>query len=217
MNNVAIIIPHGDDEILGFYGAITKHLQKNDFVSVCYLITPRDARTHDQYIVSQKIKEVLNYNEVAYLEYSEHDIHLNKFRLINELDNFVQKNKINFVYTTSYSDSHQTHRLCFDAVYSCARISNKQKINNIILGEIPSSTNSSPLIESRLFVPNHFIELSQEDVNRKIELLKLYKYEFFNYPHPRSEEGIKTFARFRGMQVGVSFAEAYQIIRSKYE
>ena len=38
--------------------------------------------------------------------------------------------------------------------------------------------------------------------------------EIFPYPHPRSYEGLIALSRYRGLQAGVEFAEAYRVIRS---
>ena len=38
--------------------------------------------------------------------------------------------------------------------------------------------------------------------------------EIFPYPHPRSYEGLIALSRYPGLQAGVEFAEAYQVIRS---
>jgi hypothetical protein len=51
-------------------------------------------------------------------------------------------------------------------------------------------------------------------LNIKIEALLKYKSEIRDYPFPRSPEGISAFARYRGVQSGNEFAEAFRIIRS---
>jgi methionyl-tRNA formyltransferase len=54
----------------------------------------------------------------------------------------------------------------------------------------------------------------EEFIDKKIKILSIYEDELRNYPHPRSIEGVKILARYRGMEVGYKFAEAFQIIRS---
>ena len=43
--------------------------------------------------------------------------------------------------------------------------------------------------------------------------MKKYKSEIKKFPHPRSVEGIKTLAKYRGMQSYNKFSEAFKIIR----
>ena len=41
----------------------------------------------------------------------------------------------------------------------------------------------------------------------------MYKTEIKKFPYPRSFEGIKALANFRGMQSNSKYAEAFKIIR----
>lgn len=50
-------------------------------------------------------------------------------------------------------------------------------------------------------------------MEKKEEALKAYQKEMRQYPHSRSIEGIKNLARYRGSQIGVDLAEAFEVIR----
>jgi len=45
--------------------------------------------------------------------------------------------------------------------------------------------------------------------------LSLYTTETYAYPDARSIEAMEVRAKFRGTQVGVNFAEAFQLVFSK--
>ena len=62
--------------------------------------------------------------------------------------------------------------------------------------------------------PDIFYALSSEDVENKCLAMNDYYTECKPWPYPRSSEGIETLAKFRGMQSGNSFAEAFKIIRT---
>ena len=47
----------------------------------------------------------------------------------------------------------------------------------------------------------------------KIQALKCYDKEMRVYPHARSYEAIKSLAQFRGITVGVKYAEAFCVER----
>ena len=51
-------------------------------------------------------------------------------------------------------------------------------------------------------------------IEKKVKLMKIYKDELRSFPHPRSAEGIKTLAHYRGMEVGFQNAEAFQVVRN---
>ena len=59
------------------------------------------------------------------------------------------------------------------------------------------------------FKPNTFVQLTEDDVDNKINALNFYDNEIREFPHPRSNDGIKCLSRYRGMQVGVNYAEAF--------
>ena len=63
------------------------------------------------------------------------------------------------------------------------------------------------------FIPNYFVQLDDDDLKTKIDSINMYKSEIKKYPFPRSSEGIKTLAMYRGMQAGVKYAEAFKLIR----
>ena len=46
----------------------------------------------------------------------------------------------------------------------------------------------------------------------KLKALESYSMEMRNYPHTRSYDGIKNLAKYRGNQVGLYMAEAFEII-----
>jgi len=50
--------------------------------------------------------------------------------------------------------------------------------------------------------------------DREINLMKIYPQEMAEFPFPRSGIGIKTLAKLRGMESGLKFAEAFQLIRN---
>ena len=62
------------------------------------------------------------------------------------------------------------------------------------------------------FMPNHYVDIGSV-IDRKILALQAYKSEICEYPHPRSEEGIRILAQYRGLESGFRYAEAFQLIR----
>ena len=83
-------------------------------------------------------------------------------------------------------------------------------IKELLFMEVPSATEWSLDTNGRKFTPNVFIEVGEERVNKKIEALSAYRGVMREYPHPRSEEGIKGLAAYRGSQSGTKYAEAFE-------
>ena len=55
--------------------------------------------------------------------------------------------------------------------------------------------------------------MDKNEWNYKEKALKAYEEEIRPYPHSRSLTGISNLAKLRGNQVGLEFAEAFEVIR----
>ena len=75
------------------------------------------------------------------------------------------------------------------------------------------SKNSTEWNFDSLFNPTYFVNLDQKHITAKLNAMNFYKTEIHDFPHPRSVQGIETLARYRGMQAGYQFAEAFSIVR----
>ena len=90
---------------------------------------------------------------------------------------------------------------------SCSRGPNK-KIIDITTNSLKTTIN-----DKGAFV--NFIDIKNE-IENKVNAMKLYKNEIRKYPHPRSIESIKHTAGKWGTVSGFIAAEAFQLIR-KFE
>ena len=88
-----------------------------------------------------------------------------------------------------------------------------EKVHTVITFETPSGTEWISSSDPRKFTPNLFIEVSEENIEAKINGMESYEFEKRKYPHPRSPEALKILAQCRGVIVGKKFAEAFTIIR----
>lgn len=76
--------------------------------------------------------------------------------------------------------------------------------------EVPSSTEWSLNTAENRFSPNFFVEVGEEGVRKKIEVLGAYAGVMRPYPHPRSEKAIGGLAAYRGAEAGCDYAEAFE-------
>ena len=77
-----------------------------------------------------------------------------------------------------------------------------------ICAEIPSSTG---YLKPTFWEPNLFVELTKDDLEKKVQAMETYKGESWPDPHPRSREVLMALAKVRGSEAGFSFAEAFMI------
>ena len=64
-----------------------------------------------------------------------------------------------------------------------------------------------PLEQVKTFNPNVYVDISKY-IEKKIDIMKIYKSELGSHPFPRSEENIKALATFRGASCGFNYAES---------
>jgi hypothetical protein len=62
------------------------------------------------------------------------------------------------------------------------------------------------------FLPNTYLEIGKEGLEKKIESLRKYRGVMRDFPHPRSVETITGIAAKRGGESGYQYAEAFQVV-----
>ena len=116
------------------------------------------------------------------------------------------------IYTHNLSDLNIDHRIVGEAVLVAFRPQPKEVWKEIRLFEVPSTSDYFDNIFSKKFNPNLFINIKQT-WKKKLSALKAYSKEMRKYPHSRSLKGIKILAQYRGVQNGLEFAEAFDVIK----
>lgn len=203
---VLIIAPHADDEVLGTGGIIQWHKERGDTVFV-NVVANRvlghkidDSYTTQTKKSAQKIKELLGINKYFFCDLGDEHLDESLIKSIIAIEDVVNTVKPDIAYIPNENDSNQDHR----AVYQACRVACRN-IDKILVYEVPSSTVH--------FTPNFYIEITEDFLNNKIKALSSYESETREYPNPRSEEGLKTFAKMRGMECNRKLAEAFILFK----
>ena len=224
MDKILVIAAHPDDETIGCGGFLAKYGSKN--VRVVFIAEGTSCRFNSEELGNQDIADNIakrnNYCINALSVYGVSDIKFYNYpcgRLDNvpiiELNKLIE-NEINIfkpktVLTHAEFDNNNDHRIVYRSTMMATRPGVFKGLNKVLSYEVPSSTEWT---FSQVFQPNLFEVLEQKHMEKKWEALKCYESEIFPYPHPRSYEGLMALSRYRGMQAGVEFSEAYQVIRS---
>lgn len=114
------------------------------------------------------------------------------------------------VLTHSHVDANNDHRIVFQATLQATRPGMLNHVSYVLSFEILSSTEWR-FVDT--FSPNYFVPVGDEEIEGKIAALSSYKTETKPYPFARSPEAIRALAMVRGTQAGVTFAEAFHIVR----
>ncbi len=219
MKRVLVIAPHPDDETLGCGGALLGHRSRGD--EVHWLITTGMKKefgySADQITCRDKeISDVAGaYGFSSVTETGFPTARLDTIpdaEIIGEISNTFQATSPEIVYLPFPGDAHSDHRAVFDAVSACCKWFRNDHVRQVIACEIPSETGFGMDPTQLVFSPNLFIDIS-ENLERKIQIMSLYKSEMGTFPFPRSEEAIRALAVHRGAEAGCAAAEAFMLLK----
>ena len=216
-SRIVVISPHLDDEVLGLGGSISKLAKEGHEVFVIFAAYRKYKNKINKKRIELdqkkaiKAQKILGYKKAIFLNLEDEALHSNFNILLSKLEREIGKINPSHLFCCFSQDNNQDHR----TIYNVARIIFRwtSGIENVYLYETPSSTEMSPSYQSNLFVPNLFIDISNH-IDKKISALKCYDNELKIFPHARSVEGVKTYAKFRGMSCGLKNAEAFMVLRS---
>ena len=188
---------HPDDIELGVGGAIAKHVISGD--EVHFLVLSYGEKSGDKNlrkIEAKKSAQILKAKSLTFGEIEDTKIS-DGIDTIMKIENVINKIQPNRVYTQCAKDRHQDHRNTAYATFSPAR-----KVPEVFSYESPDSYPN--------FVPQYYIQISNT-ISLKLKALK----QFGSQQGKQFLEvnAIRGLALFRGYQVGIQYAEAFEVIR----
>ena len=129
--------------------------------------------------------------------------------LIEEIKAFIRPT---IIYTHSAADLNIDHRITSQATLTAFRPQPNEVWQEIRTFEIPSATDYGHKSITSSFEPNLYIDIKSA-WGEKLSALNAYHIEMRSAPHSRSLAGLENLAKLRGNQVGLEYAEAFEIIR----
>jgi LmbE family N-acetylglucosaminyl deacetylase len=123
-------------------------------------------------------------------------------QLISELDKIINDIKPDIIFTHFVFDTHQDHIRTAQSTLSAAR-----KQNTILLYE-PINPSGRGYIPFRAQV---YFDISKT-IKQKLDSLKEHKSQYKKYGDSWIE-GVTARAKFRGFEMGVNYAECFELVR----
>jgi LmbE family N-acetylglucosaminyl deacetylase len=224
--------PIPDDEILGPGATLRKHVLAGDEVYCLILgqgITSRMQKyTHDdilsisQFDYSQELCDlqrnakaaagIIGFKHIELLSNPDNAFDtVSLLSIVKSIEFYLDLWKPEIIYTHFGQDLNVDHRLTFQAVMVACR-PGCSIVKEIYCFEISSSTDYANNTGLQPFIPDKFVDI-KETLQCKINAMKCYQTELRDWPHPRSLEGIKILAQYRGMTVNKEYCEAFETIR----
>lgn len=225
MTRVLTVAAHPDDEVLGCGGAMAAHAARGDAVAILILgegLTSRaEARIgpiRDGIPALQsdarRAAAVLGVRDVTLLDFPD-----NRFDSVAllEIVKAVERVKVrvrpDILYVHHWGDLNIDHRVTFDATMAAFRPLPDEVPVSIYAYEVPSSTGWAGPGPAGAFSPTHWVPVATV-LEKKIAAMEAYESERRGWPHPRSPEALRAWARYRGAQVGTDAAEAFVTVRT---
>jgi LmbE family N-acetylglucosaminyl deacetylase len=204
INRILVLAPHTDDGEFGCGASVARFIDEGKDIYYVAFSTAEES-VPDPWpkdILKAEVKEATNRlgilpDNLIIFRYKVRELSYHRQEILEELVRIKKDIRPDLVFLPSSNDLHQDH-----STVSVEGI--RAFKDTAILGyEIPWNN-----IE---FHTEAFISLSEENINRKVFALDAY-----NSQKGRSyanEEFVRSLARMRGVQIGVRYAEAFEVIR----
>ena len=219
LNKILIIVAHTDDETLGVGGTLLKHKNAGDIIYGISMTdgfssrkSSNDKKINQRKKAAEKAGKLLGIEWIDFGNFPDNAMDLcPPFEVIKFIEDVKNKINPNLIYTHSYSDLNIDHRIVNQATLTAFRPKADQSWNEIRAFEVPSATDYGHK-SLGCFNPNLYINI-QESIRTKIKSFSYYKDEILSSPNSRSLHMIKVLAEYRGSQVGLNYAEAFEVLR----
>lgn len=222
-NRILVIAAHPDDEVLGCGALLANAVESGGNVKVVFICEGSSCRYESskseaaqKAIKLRTEKAIKALSVLGVTDYEFFDLPCGKLdqypilKLNKTIEKMVSSYRPDDIYTHSFVDANSDHRRIIESVIIATRPGALNFVGRILSFEILSSTEWG---FKEAFNPNVFFSVTEDKLKLKLEALSCYGTEIKAYPFSRSLEGVETLARYRGMQSGVHYAEAFHLVR----
>ena len=216
MNKVLVISPHPDDETLGCGGTLIRHKKEGDEIHWLIMTNVNSSEKKFHSVKEKEIGEVskaFNFNSTSRTKFTTSQLDsVPRKEIIQVISKVFEEIQPNFLYLPFKNDIHSDHSIVFDAAASCTKSFRNPYVKRVMIYETISETEFAIRPDKEQFKPNLWIDIS-DYIDKKIEIMSLYESEIGKEPFPRSEQNIRSLAKFRGSTAGVLSAEAFILLK----
>jgi len=225
---VLVVAAHPDDEVLGCAGTVAR-LKSEGWRAVLMLMTrgisgraETAAAVDASHLAAQqgladetrRAAALVGYDELISQGFPDNRMDtVPKADLAHVIATVVAREKPDLVLTHHPGDYNWDHGMTFSAVLMGARSSpGEHSPDDIWCFEVASSSERGWAGQGPQFQPTVYVNI-ETTIGIKQAAMRSYVTELRDPPHPRSIDGITAVARKRGFEVGLEWAECFEVVR----
>ena len=221
---ILVVAAHPDDEVLGCGATIAKAVSQGAKVHVLFLGEGISARFPvgqyggQEFLEQTRIRQEGSKKALAILKVIDSEFgtrlcaQFDSYPLISIVKDIEVKLETflpDILLTHNPSEVNIDHRLTYEAVEVACRPTRSYIPNEIYTFEILCSGSWT---FDTTFKPNVFVNVA-DFWEIKMTAWKCYEGEARAFPFPRSDEGLKALAQYRGLGSHLKLAEAFRLVR----
>jgi len=200
-----VIGAHADDPEVSMGGSISKFTNSGNDVKLLVCIIPQESR--DGKIMQGAKKRRLSYQEEAakrlnceieVLDMNPYEFKFDR-KLVKLIDDIIVEYQPDVIFTHWDHDTHQDHKAVAEATFAAAR---KNNISVLMYEQLTLGGISPDSFKSHVYVD------ITETIEDKIKSIKSYKFL-----SESDIEAVYSLSRFRGNQIGVKYAECFEVCK----
>lgn len=210
--NILFVVAHPDDEAYGPYGTMAKLVAEGHQVTLYCLCNGK--RPGAEEVASNRVSALQENCEalgISWKIWNNKDLSLELNDTAHLLTQLINTHEFDIVYTHNISDMNHDHRVVAEATLIACRPKPECSVKELYFFEVPSSTDWTFGRVQPVFQPTTYIDISNY-IDKKETALAKYESETYKFPDARSIEAMTTLAKYRGYQVGLDRAEAFQLV-----
>lgn len=219
-----VVAAHPDDEVLGCGGTLLKARAAGATVKVFFCgegvaarYQPEEFHNEDfekatavRMAGAKKALEILEIDDVDYNpRYCSLFDQDPLIKITKEIGGAIAAFKPTMLFTHDNAEVNTDHKIVYRAVEAACRPTGSHVVPEIYTFEIACS---GRWVFDEQFQPNVFVNI-EEFYEKKLEAWHCYEGEARPFPFPRSDEGLETIAKYRGIMSGQTKVEAFRLIR----
>ena len=200
---IIVFSPHPDDAEVLMGGTIAKYIQKGHDVLIILVTIPNDKETRRK--ESEKSATILG-ARISILDLDAYELAFNR-KLVETFDKVIQDFPPDIIYTSWIYESHQDHTAVSKATIAAAR----KNACSLYMYEQALPSGLTPYT----FRAQAFVDIS-DTIETKIKSVLAHNSQVQNFSE-QWIQGIRGRATYRGFQINVKYAEAFEVVKELKE